>query len=171
MPAPEQLIALAAPDVKAATRAYLQSRNAAAFQRAMERALAKAHTAASIRGIADRTGIMPKGLSKAERADIKAKVAGQLEYLRKFVQVAPDLSDAQVAQRAALYVGAVRSSYYGAWTNNALPIYPGECPQCYGNCRCSIEQKDDAFYWNSVNDDATCDGCRQRGSDWQPYKR
>lgn len=170
MAAPDDLIALAAPDVKAATRAYLKSRNTDAFEKAMERALAKAHTAASIRGIADRTGVMPKGLSKAERGDIKAKVAEQLEFLRGFMDAAPDLSDAQVSQRAALYVGGIRASYYGAFTNNALPVYPGGCPQCYGNCRCSIEQQGDGFYWNAANDKATCDGCRQRGEQWRPYK-
>ena len=125
MPIPDRLIDLATPSVRDATRAYLKSRNAVAFERAMQQALAKAHTAAYIRGTADRTGVMPKGLSRAERNDVKARVKGQADYLRGFAQAAPDLSDAQIAQRSALYLGAVRATYYGA-AFPGLPHYPGD---------------------------------------------
>jgi hypothetical protein len=169
MPTPDALIALTTPAVRDATRAYLTSRNAAAYEKAMQQALAKGHTAAAIRGIADRTGIMPEGLSRAERDDIKAKLKSEFDFLKSFIAAAPDLSDAEIATRAALYPGATRAMYYQAFTNNALPLYPGSCPQCYGRCRCSVDQRDGDWYWNAANDKATCDGCRQRGADWQPY--
>lgn len=170
MPTPDRLLGLTAPAVRDATRAYLKSHDAAAYERAMQQALAKAHTAAYVRGTADRTGIMPKGLSRAERADIKAKMASEFDFLKGFMQALPGLSDAQVAQRASLYAGAPRATFYQAFTGNALPLYPGSCPQCFGRCRCSIDRQDDSYYWNATNDKATCDGCRQRGADWQPYK-
>lgn len=170
MPTPDSLLTLIAPAVRDAARAYLTSRNAVAFERAMQQALAKAHTAAFVRGTADRTGVLPKGLSRAERADIKAKLASEFEFLKGFMQALPDLSDAEIANRAALYAGAPRATFYQAFTGNALPVYPGNCPQCFGRCRCSIERQGDSYYWNAANDSNTCDGCRQRGADWQPYK-
>jgi hypothetical protein len=170
MSTPDRLLDLTSPAVRDATRAYLRSRDASAYEKAMREALAKAHTAATIRGIGDRTGIIPKGLSRAEREDIKAKLASEFEFLKKFMAKLPDLSDAQVAQRAALYAGAPRASYYQAFTGNALPLYPGSCPQCYSNCRCSLENREGEWYWNSANDKNTCAGCRDRGGSWQPYK-
>lgn len=170
MPTPDRLLELIAPAVKDATRSYLSARNAQAFERAMQQALAKAHTAAFIRGTAERTGVLPKGLSRAERGDIKAKLASEFEFLKGFIAKLPDMSDAQVAQRAALYAGAPRATYFQAFTGNALPVYPGSCPQCFGRCRCSIERRGDSYYWNATNDKATCKGCAQRGSAWQPYK-
>lgn len=170
MPTPDRLLELITPAVRDATRAYLKSHDAAAFERAMQQALAKAHTAAFIRGTTDRTGVAPKGLSRAERGDIKAKLASEFAFLKGFMQALPDLSDAQVAQRAALYAGAPRASYYQAFTNNALPVYPGSCEQCLSQCRCSVSQGEGGWYWNASNDKNTCAGCRQRGADWQPYK-
>jgi hypothetical protein len=55
MPTPDRLLELTTPAVRHAARAYLKSRDAAAFERAMQQALAKAHTAAVIRGTIDRT--------------------------------------------------------------------------------------------------------------------
>lgn len=169
MTTPDTLIELTTPGVRDATRAYLKSRNASAYEKAMQQALAKGHTAAAIRGIADRTGVMPEGLSRAERSDIKAQLKSEFGFLKDFIAAAPDLSDAEIANRASLYPGAVRAMYYQAFTNNALPVYPGSCPQCFGRCRCSLDQRDGEWYWNATNDKATCDGCRQRGADWQPY--
>jgi hypothetical protein len=86
------------------------------------------------------------------------------------VAALPDLSEAQANARAELYAGTVRSSFWQARTNNALPVYPGGCPQCYGRCRCSATEKDGEWYWNAANDKNTCDGCKERGASWQPYK-
>lgn len=172
MGTPDRLIDLSTPAVRAATRAYLKSRDAAAFERAMERALAKAHATAFIRGTADRTGVMPKGLSRAERADIKARLASELDFLKGFVRALPDLSDAEIANRAALYTGAPRATYYQAWAGNDAPdVLPGSCPQCYGRCRCSLSRESDGIHWIATNDKNTCQGCRERGESWRPYRR
>ncbi len=139
---------------------------AAAFQ-AM---IARAHTAAYMVGVAERTGVDPRGLSRAERDDVKAAVKAQLAYLDGFLVALPELSEAQIAARTELYAGTVRGSFWQARTNNALPVYPGGCPQCYGRCRCSVAEQNGAWYWNSTNDKTTCDGCRERGAAWQPYR-
>jgi len=155
----DRLLEAIAPDVRAATKAYLTSQNATAFERAMQRALAKAHTAAYIRGTADRTGVLPKGLSKAERDDVKARVSEQADFLRGFVQAAPDLSEAQVAQRAALYLGAVRATYYGA-RFPGLSSYPGDgSTACKTNCKCHLEARDDGVWW-IMGSAEHCDDCR-----------
>lgn len=50
----------------------------------MRKAIATAHSAATYAAIKERTGIMPKGLSRAERNDLKARVAEQLKYYDRF---------------------------------------------------------------------------------------
>lgn len=167
MPTPDNLIILTTPAVRDATRAYLKSRDAAAFERAMQQALAKAHTAAYVRGTADRTGVMPKGLSRAERGDVKAKLKEQFDFLKGFMQAAPDLSDAQVAQRAALYVGAGRATYYSA-AFPGLPFYPTQGSECMANCKCSWEQQGDSYYWRMAAAEH-CPTCRSRAAG-NPYK-
>jgi hypothetical protein len=167
MPTPDRLIELSTPAVRDATRAYLKSRDAQAYERAMQQALAKAHTAAFIRGTADRTGVMPKGLSRAERGDIKAKLKEQDGFLHSFMQAAPDLSDAQVAQRAALYVGAARATYYGA-AYPGLSAYPGDGgTPCLGHCQCHLETRDGGIWW-VLGASEHCDGCRARAAG-SPY--
>lgn len=152
----DRLLDAIAPDLRAATKAYLTSHNAAAFERAMQRALAKAHTAAYIRGTADRTGIL-----------VKARVSEQADFLRGFVQAAPDLSEAQVAQRAALYLGAVRATYYGA-RFPGLPSYPGDGQTaCRTNCRCQLEERDGGVWW-IMGSAEHCDDCRERAAG-SPY--
>jgi hypothetical protein len=169
MTTPDRLVELTAPVVRDATRAYLKTRNAQAFERAMQEALARAHAAAYVRGTADRTGVMPKGLSRAERADIAARLKEQAAFLRGFTQAAPGLSDAQVAQRAALYLGATRATYYGA-RYPGLGIYPGDGgTACKGNCKCSLEERDDGVWW-VLGAAEHCDGCRARAAD-SPYQR
>jgi hypothetical protein len=173
MPAPDQLIALAAPDVKAATRAYLQSRNAQAFQRAMERAIAKAHTAAYIRGTADRLGVSVatmKGMSRAERANVREALAGQFERLAEFMKAAPDMSDAGVANRAAMYTGSTQISYWNGWVGDQLECVPGSCEQCYGRCRCSLSREADGVHWNCVADKTSCSACKERAGSWPKGK-
>lgn len=168
MPTPDLLIDLATPAVRDATRAYLKSRNAATFERTMQQALARAHTAAYVRGTADRTGIMPKGLSRAERDDVKARVKEQAAYLQGFAQAAPDLSDAQIAQRASLYLGAVRATYYGA-AFPGLPSYPGDgSTACKSNCKCSLEARDSGVWW-VLGAAEHCSDCEERAAD-SPYE-
>ena len=146
----------------------------------MERALTKAHTAAYVRGLAEKSAggkvrewlsklVGSRALPKEAREAIKAKIKEQLAYLRGFVQSAPDLSDAQVAQRAALYVGAVQASYYGG-RFPGLPSYPGDGgTPCKGNCKCSIQERSDGLYW-VLGASEHCSGCVAMAAG-SPYSR
>lgn len=111
---------------------------------AMRRAIATAHTAAWYAGIKERTGVMPKGLSRAERQDLKRLVEEQLQYYRKFVEDAPGMSEVAILNRAQKYVGAIRTTYYEArWGGWDIPdnLMPGR-QKCQTNCRCDIAIQD-----------------------------
>ena len=172
MPPLDALTARAAADIKAATAALLNGGSTAAWRTAMERALTVAHTSAYIVGTAERLGVNVKtlkGLSRTERAEIRAMVGPQLDYLAGFVSAQGGLSDAQTAARAALYSGAVRSTYYGA-RFPGLPAYPGDgSTPCRTNCKCSVEERADGFYW-ILHPAEHCGECQQRAAQWAPYK-
>ena len=110
----------------------------------MRRAIATAHSAATYAAIKERTGVMPKGLSKAERNDLKAAVAAQLKYYDAFAAQASGMSDSAVAARAGMYAGSIRQTFYearwGAWD---IPdeLMPGN-QQCLTNCLCNISITD-----------------------------
>jgi hypothetical protein len=119
------------------------------FGPAMEAALVKGHTAAVLAAAAERAGVkvdsgLFKGLSKAERADIKKAVAEQLQYLKGFLAAKGELSEAQIRARAQLYAGSIKQTYYLArWGDWDIPhsLLPGQ-QQCLGNCLCRISIAD-----------------------------
>ncbi len=125
----------------------------------MRKAIATAHSAATYAAIKERTGIMPKGLSRAERNDLKARVAEQLKYYDKFAAQAGDMSDAAVAARAGMYAGAVRATYYGA-RYPGLSQYPGDGnTKCLTNCLCSLDERDDGIHW-ILDGGEHCEDCQ-----------
>lgn len=119
------------------------------WAKAMEGIIARAHTAAAIAAIADRAGVKPseglfRGLSRLERAEIKAIVKAQLDYLKDFVAVASTKSEAYNKARAALYAGAVRKTFYQVrWGDWIIPpeLVPGN-QTCMANCKCRISVSD-----------------------------
>ena len=170
MPA-DTLTALALDALKTATGALLRGGSSSAWLRAMQAALTRAHTAAYMAGQAERLGVSVsalKGLSRAERGDIKQQVAAQIDYLQGFAGALDGLSEAQIAARAALYAGAVRTTYSRA-RYPKLPFYPGEGTECKGQCKCSWQDNGDGSYtWvlGAAEHCATCQG-RASGS---PYR-
>lgn len=120
----------------------------------MEAALVKGHTAAVLAAAAERAGVkvdsgLFKGLSKAERADIRQAVQAQLAYLKGFLAAKGDMSEAAIKARALLYAGSIKQTYYTArWGEWEIPdsLMPGN-QQCITQCLCSISVKD--------NDDGT----------------
>lgn len=135
----------------------------AGFAGAMEAAIVKGHTAAYLSAVAERAGVtvdtgLFKGLSKAERAAIRAAVATQLDYLKAFVAATDDMSDAAVRARSALYAGATRGTYYGA-RYPGLSQYPGDGnTRCLTNCLCSLDERDNGIYW-VLDGGEHCDDC------------
>lgn len=154
MPAdPLRLDALTRTAIRSATDAYLSGGSIGAWEKAMQQAITRGHTAAALAGIAERlniplddTLISERRLSRAERQEIKQAVAAQLDYLRGFVAdvKAEKLSEKQIRRRADLYAGATRATYYGArWGDWEIPdtLMPGR-QKCVSNCRCTISVKD-----------------------------
>jgi len=124
----------------------------------MRRTIATAHSAAFYAAVKERTGVMPKGLSRAERADLKVAVTAQLKYYDAFAAQAAGMSDAAVAARAQMYAGSVRGTFYGA-RYPGLSQYPGDGnTKCLTNCLCSLEEKDDGIHW-VLDGGEHCDDC------------
>ena len=136
--------------------------------RDMRKAIATAHSAATYAAIKERTGVMPKGLSRAERNDLKARVAEQLKYYDRFAAQAGDMSDAAIAARAGMYAGSVRGTYYGA-RYPGLNQYPGDGnTKCLTNCKCEILEKDDGLYWE-LSPVENCEDCQAMAAN-SPYE-
>lgn len=135
----------------------------------MRRTIATAHSAAFYAASKERTGVMPKGLSRAERADLKAAVAAQLKYYDTFAAQAGEMSDAAVAARAQMYAGAVRGTFYGA-RYPGLNQYPGDGnTKCLTNCLCSLDEKDDGIHWE-LSPVENCEDCQAMAAGG-PYDR
>ena len=113
-------------------------------------------------------------LDAATRTALTKVVGEQVDYLNVFADVidAADSDPAQMTRwraQAALYAGNTKQSYWRGAAGMDLPTYPGGCPACYSNCRCTLDVRDDGVYWQCADDDRSCDACRQRGETWQPY--
>lgn len=105
---------------------------------------------------------------------VKKIVGGQVDALNKFTDQIEageyeDRADALKA-RGALYAEGLKQAYWGGKVDGSgIPCVPGACEQCYSNCRCSLEIKDDGIYWQCAEDDRSCEGCLERGNAWQPW--
>ncbi len=147
--------------------------------RDMRKAIATAHSAATYAAIKERTGVMPKGLSRAERNDLKARVAEQLKYYDKFAAQAGDMSDAAVVARAGMYAKAIRPTYYAArWGTWDIPdnLMPGN-QQCLTNCLCRISITDNGDGTGILKremggtEKGHCDDCPPLAGDHQVNRR
>lgn len=155
--------------IQSATQALASGGSIAAWRRAMETAIRRSQTAAYLAAVKDRTGIMPKGLSRAERKELDARITAQLKYLDGFANdlKAGKLTMPQAEARANLYAGPTRATFY-ATRYPGLPFYPadGGTP-CKSNCRCSWDQHGNQFYW-TLHADEHCTGCISRAGG-SPY--
>ena len=117
----DRLIGLNLAAIQAATRDYLSNGNLDRWQREMERAITTAHTATYIAATAERLRIPADSplisrqrLSRAERADIRAAVDRQLQYLSGFAGDIKSgaMSSEAIAARANLYATSIKPFYY-----------------------------------------------------------
>ncbi len=148
-----------------AVRAYLAGGTPAAFERAMQQALTRTHTAAYLRGTAERLSVSVstlKGLSRIERAELRTTLREQFKFLGGFVGQLGGMSEAHAAARAALYAASAKSTYWQAWAGTALECTPGSCPSCYSRCRCALDRRSDGVYWTGPGDAHSCGACRGR---------
>ena len=148
--------------IQPATAALANGGSIGAWRKQMELAIKRSQTAAYIAATAERLGVSPKairGLSRAERKELDARINAQIKYLDGFVAdlKAGKLTMAQAAARANMYAGATRQGYYAArWGDWEIPPYllPGN-QACMANCRCKISVAD--------NGDGTGDLTREMG--------
>jgi hypothetical protein len=142
----------------------------------MRRAIATAHTAAYYAALKERTGVMPKGLSRVERAELKKAIEGQLRYFAKFEEDAKGMSEQAILARAQKYVGAIRTTFletrWGAWDipQSLMPGYQ----QCQTNCKCMISVADNGdgtgILTRTSHAEAHCTECPGLAGD-HPVKR
>lgn len=166
-----------------ASIAALPDPGSPAWQREMERIIARGHTAAWIAGQAERLGVKPDSplisqarLSRAERAEIRGVVDAQLRYFKGFQADIAGMSEAQIKARALLYVGATQETYSKTrWADLPLPFHPTEGSECITRCRCSWEvqklEGDGNYdaYWKMGAVEVHCTTCPTRASG-SPYR-
>ena len=158
--------------IQPATAALANGGSIGAWRKQMELAIKRSQTAAYIAATAERLGVSPKavrGLSRAERKELDARIDAQLKYLDGFVAdlKAGKLTMAQAAARANMYAGANRGTYY-ATRYHGLPFYPTEGSECMVNCKCSWRQQGADYYW-TLHAAEHCPTClnRQSGNPYQ----
>lgn len=154
-----------------ATQSLADGGSIGAWRKAMEVAIRRSQTAAYIAATAERLGMTPalvKGLSRAERKELDARINAQLKYLDGFVRdlQAGKLTMAQAQARAALYSGATRGTYF-ATRFGGLPFYPTEGSECMTNCKCSWEQQGETYHWRMAAIEH-CPTCSSRAAG-NPY--
>ena len=178
---PLKLTALTLTAVQAATDRYARTGNLAAWETTMRAALTRGHTAAYVAGTAERLHVglgTLKGLSRIERAAVRAALDRQFGYLDGFAAVVRrgELTPAQIAARAELYAGGVRGTYYQSrWGDWELPWVPGDgSTPCGGRCRCRASVVDNGdgsgIYTWALGGERHCDACPARAGD-HPVKR
>lgn len=147
----ERLRQLTLAAIQPATQALANGGSIGAFRQAMEQAIVRSQTAAYIAATAERLNVSPaavKGLSRAERKELRSSIDTQLKYLDGFIADlrSGKLTPAQASARAALYAGPSRGTFYGT-RYPGLPFYPTQGSECKVNCRCSWQDRGDSYYW------------------------
>lgn len=121
-------------------------------------------------------------MTQADWGRIGYRLREQYGYLQRFAELIDQgqLSDAQIAARAKLYVGATWSTFdrakAAAW-QIVLPAHPGDGgTRCRSACRChwDIRRDDEAGVIKAswVLDSAAehCEDCRRRAREWAPLE-
>ena len=124
-------------------------------------------------------------MTQADWGSIGGMLADQYRYLGPFSDQIGNLSEAQIAARAAMYIRSSREAYERAKTRayglavNDLPVYPGQGnSQCLSNCRCSwsiVEVRDNGAligfdaYWELGATEEHCGDCTGYAAAYNPY--
>lgn len=123
-------------------------------------------------------------MTQEDWGSIGGMLADQYRYLGPFSDQIGNLSEAQIAARAAMYIRSSREAYERAKTRayglavNDLPAYPGGgSTKCLSNCTCGWridEVRDNSLligfdcYWE-LGASEHCSGCLDNASRWNPY--
>lgn len=148
-----------------------------AWQREMEKLLARYHEAAYM------IGLESSELDDDAMAIIIKDIEFQLGYLDAFAVAIAGASAWQASynSRAAMYAQSIKRTYWrgtGAKIGlPPLPPYPGDgSTECLGNCNCYLdtqeisgERGDYDVYWR-LGAEKHCSTCPRRAADWNPLK-
>lgn len=146
-----------------------------------ERLIRRGHRAAYLAGLAERLHVpldsallSERRLSRAERREVDRLIDAELAYWKAFAAAHDELSEAQIAARAAMYGRATRGTYSRArWGDWNLPFYPTQGSECMSNCLCSWEVIDNGdgtgqAIWHLGPAERHCLTCPSRAQD-SPY--
>ena len=117
-------------------------------------------------------------MTPADWGRVGQRVQVQYRYLDGFVNdiVAGNLTDAQIAARARMYVEASSAAFEQgnvlARGAPALPAYPGDgSTQCLSNCKCHWRIQETPREWRCtwvISPVENCDDCLERARTWAP---
>lgn len=120
-------------------------------------------------------------LGRLAREAINRELREQARYLNRFAAEvdARGWDDRRDRARAALYAGAIKSTYWrGATFGLSLPRYPGDGgTACMGNCKCRLrvvwldeEELDADVYWEMGGAERHCRDCPRLAAAWAPLR-
>jgi hypothetical protein len=120
-------------------------------------------------------------MTQADWGRVGAVLKAQYRYLDGFAQAIADgqLSEAQIANRAAMYHGSSVAAYErGSALGRGmpdLPAYPGDgSTRCHSNCRCHWDVREVEGGWDAhwILDPGAenCPDCQRRSVEWAPYE-
>lgn len=134
----------------------------AEWQRQFERIIIEYHAAAYMAG---------KGIDDIDaRGDalLGVTMQAQIDYLAGFADRLDSLSEAQIAARAALYAGSLKTSYSQGQHPLDLPFYPADGGTvCGNNCQCEWVVTGDRAIWR-LRSGESCSDCEARAAG-NPY--
>lgn len=125
-------------------------------------------------------------MTQVDWGSIGGMLADQKRYLDRFSAQIGNLSEAEIAARARMYIASSREAYergkvraYGIAVND-LPVYPAQgSSKCLTNCRCdwSIEEVREGgaligfdCYWNLGATEQHCADCTGYAAAYNPYQ-
>jgi hypothetical protein len=149
--------------------------SASDWRAAMERVLARYHTAALLTGQGN-TALTPQG-----RQTLAQTLVTQLRFLNRFAIEIQDAAEFMTGwrARAAMYALGIQQDYWsGATRFLPLPAMPCDgSSQCLTRCKChwqidwiDEENGDADCYWVMGATEYHCQTCPQRAADWAPLK-
>jgi len=120
-----------------------------------------------------------QNMTQADWGRLGGLLQNQYRYLDGFAQDinAGTMSEAQIKQRAELYINSSRQAYergrVASLEMPALPAYPGDgSTQCVTNCQCHWEITETSDEWRAywtLGSAEHCPDCVDRSKTWAPY--
>lgn len=115
-------------------------------------------------------------LTDTDRGVLEEMLGRQLGYLRDFTrQIATGtLTEAQIAQRAALYPEAAIEAHTRGEAAARGVVLPDTIPPAHARCRCVLrhdtEGGEPVVYWMTSEDERVCPQCTDLADQYNPWR-